>query len=32
MKLTVAVCTWNRAALLERTLASLFAMQRPRAD
>jgi len=32
MKLTVAVCTWNRAPLLERTLASLFAMQRPRAE
>ena len=28
MKLTVAICTWNRAALLRRTLDSLAAQQR----
>lgn len=32
MRLTVAICTWNRAASLERTLATLDAAIRPQAE
>jgi len=32
MKLTVAICTWNRAGLLESTLAEMTKIRPPRSD
>ena len=32
MRLTVAICTWNRARELDRALASLAACERPPHD